>query len=142
VTSAAGTLQVVVNIETVTETRSYVAGVRLFGQRPDVTYTASNLTVLLTLFGSTADLDTLGAAPIVVGLNVADLEAGSHEVTVVPSLPSGVTVAAISPETITVTVEPIPSPTPAPTPTPTPEPSVEPSGAPSAPPSDAPSATP
>ena len=51
--------------------------------------------MLLTLFGSMADLDRLGASPIVVSLNVAELEPGTHEVPVVPSLPSGVTVAAI-----------------------------------------------
>jgi YbbR domain-containing protein len=140
VTSATGKVRVVVSIEAVTETRSYVAGVRLFGQKAGFTYTASPLTVTLTLFGSTADLDTLGAAPIVVGLNVADLEPGTHEVTVVPSLPSGVTVAAMTPETVTVVVEEAPSPTPAataapdasPTPTPAPGTSVAPSTGPSA----------
>jgi YbbR domain-containing protein len=140
VTSSASTVQVVVTIEPVTETRSFVAGLRLFGQKPGFTYDTSPLTVLLTLFGSTADLDTLAAAPIVVGLNVADLEPGTHRVTVVPALPSGVTVAAISPESVTVTVEEVPSPTPAQTPSPTP--SAGASEAPSAAPSAPPSATP
>jgi YbbR domain-containing protein len=132
VTSTTATVRVVVTIEPVTETRSYVAGLRLFGQKPGFTYAATPLTVLLTLFGSTADLDTLGAAPIVVGVNVADLEPGSHEVAVVPSLPSGVTVAAISPETVTIVVAEVPSPTPAPTS------SAAPPAAPSAAPSSAP----
>jgi hypothetical protein len=68
--------------------------------------------VLLTLFGSTADLDRIGASPIVISLNVAQLEPGTHELPVVPSLPSVVTVAAISPETIVVTVEPRATPSP------------------------------
>ena len=42
----------------------------------------------------------------------------THEVAVVPSLPSAVTVAAISPETVTVTVTERPTPSPAPTATP------------------------
>lgn len=116
VTSTTETVKVVVTIEPVTETRSFVAGLQLFGQQPGFTYQTSPLTVLLTLFGSTADLDTLRAAPIVVGLNVAGLEPGTHKVSVVPSLPSGVTVAAISPETVTVIVEEVPTPTPAATP--------------------------
>ena len=142
VTSSAATVKVVVAIEPVTETRSFVAGLQLFGQKPDFTYDTSPLTVLLTLFGSTADLDTLGSAPIVVALNVADLEPGTHRVTVVPALPSGVTVAAISPESVTVTVEVIPSPTPAPTPTPFPSPAAEASAGPSEPPSAQPSPSP
>jgi YbbR domain-containing protein len=140
ITSSASTVQVVVSIEPVTETRSFVAGLRLFGQKPGFTYETSPLTVLLTLFGSTADLDTLGSAPIVVAVNVADLEPGTHEVTVVPALPSGVTVVAISPESVTVTVEEVPSPTPAPTPSPTAP--AGPTEPPSEPPSAAPSATP
>jgi YbbR domain-containing protein len=140
VTSSTTTVQVVVTIEPVTETRSFVAGLQLFGQKPGLTYETSPLTVLLTLFGTSADLDTLGAVPIVVALSVADLEPGTHSVKVVPSLPSGVTVAAISPESITVTVEEMPTPTPAPTPSPTP--TAEASDVPSEPPSAAPSVTP
>jgi YbbR domain-containing protein len=140
VTSSTPAVQVVVTIEPVTETRSFVAGLQLFGQKPGVTYAMSPLTVLLTLFGTTADLDTLGAVPIVVALNVADLEPGTHSVKVVPSLPSGVTVAAISPESVTVTVEEIPTPTPAPTPSPSPTAGA--SAVPSEPPSASPSAVP
>jgi YbbR domain-containing protein len=108
----AQTVIVRVAIEPVTETRTFVAGVRLDGMRQDLVYEAADLSVNLTLFGSTADLDTLGAVPLVVAVNVSDLGPGTHEVTVVPSLPSGVTVAAISPESITVIVTEPPSPTP------------------------------
>ena len=90
----------------------------------------------MTLFGSTADLDRIGASPIVISLNVAQLEPGTHELPVVPSLPSVVTVAAISPETIVVTVEPRA------TPTPSPGTSGEPSPGASAPASPAPSPEP
>jgi YbbR domain-containing protein len=128
------TAKVVVHIEAVTETRTFPAGIRLDGRKADLQYQASEDNVLLTLFGSTADLDRLGASSIVVSINVATLEPGTNEVAVVPSLPSAITVAAISPESITITVTERPTPTVPPTPTP--EPSVEPSS------SVAPSATP
>lgn len=108
------TAKVTVRIEAVTETRTFTAGIRLDGRQPDLLYEPSETQVLLTLFGSTADLDRIGASPIVISINVAELEPGTHELPVVPSLPSVVTVAAISPETIVVTVEPRATPTPSP----------------------------
>ena len=87
-----------------TETRTFTAGVRLDGREPDLVYDIADDSVLLTLFGSVADLDRLAAAPLVVGLNVGILAPGVHEVPVVPSLPTGVTVAAIVPATVTVTI--------------------------------------
>ncbi len=107
------TAKVTVRIEAVTETRTYTAGIRLDGRQPAFLYEPSETQVLLTLFGSTADLDRIGASPIVISLNVAALEPGVNEVAVVPSLPSAITVAAISPETIVVTVEPRATPSPA-----------------------------
>jgi len=128
------TARVTVHIEAVTETRTFVAGIRLDGRQAALQYEASETRVLLTLFGSTADLDRLAASPLVVALNVADLGPGAHDVPVVPSLPSAVTVAATSPETVTVTVTERPTPAPLPTATPVastgPSPSVGPSASP------------
>ena len=98
------TVTVVVRVEPVTETRVFTAGYRLDGREPDLRYDLTAKSVLLTLFGSVADLDRLAAAPLVVGVNVAGLDPGVHEVPVVPSISSGVTVAALAPETVTVTV--------------------------------------
>jgi YbbR domain-containing protein len=112
------TATVTVRIEPVTETRTFPAGIRLDGRQAGLEYDASETSVLLTLYGSTADLDRLAASPIVISLNVAALEPGANQVPVVPSLPSAVTVAAISPETVTVTVTERPSPTPVPAATP------------------------
>jgi YbbR domain-containing protein len=120
------TATVTVHIEAVTETRTFPAAIRLDGRDPTLQYEASETQVLLAVFGSTADLDRLGASPIVISISVADLEPGSNEVAVVPSLPSVVTVAAISPESITVTVTVRPTPTPPPTPTPEATPTVAP----------------
>ena len=102
----AQTARVTVHIQPVTETRTFTAGIRLDGRQPDLLYEPSETQVLLTLFGSSADLDRLDTSPIVISLNVAALEPGVNEVPVVPSLPSAITVAAISPETVTVTVDP------------------------------------
>ena len=98
------TVTVVVRVEPVTETRSFMAGFRLDGRDPDLRYDLAGTSVLLTLFGSVADLDRLAAAPLVVGVNVAGLDPDIHELPVVPSIPSGVTVAALAPETVTVTI--------------------------------------
>ncbi|MEI7743006.1 MAG: CdaR family protein, partial [Chloroflexota bacterium] len=70
------TVTVTVTIEPVTETRSFVAGIRLDGMRDGFLYDLSDLHVTLTLFGSTADLDTIGAAPLVVAINVSALDPG------------------------------------------------------------------
>ncbi len=101
-----GTARVTVHIEAVTETRTFTAGISLDGRSANLRYEASESEVLLTLFGSTAVLDRLAASPIVISINVADLQPGTHDVPVVPTLSSAVTVAAVSPETIRVTVIP------------------------------------
>ena len=109
----AGTIDVTVKIDPVTETRTFAAGLRLDGTQPGLDYAVSPDRVVLTLFGSITALDRLGSAPIVVGLNVSALGIGAHDVPVVPSLPSGVTVAAISSQTVTVTISaPASSPSP------------------------------
>jgi YbbR domain-containing protein len=100
----AETVQVSVHVEALTETRTYSAGIRLDGREPDLDYAVSASQVLLTLFGPVADLDRLGSAPIVVGVNVAGLAPGSHELPVVPSLPSTLTLVEVSPDTVTVTI--------------------------------------
>ena len=70
------TVTVTVHVTAVTETRTYTAGLRLDGEDPTLTYTPSVTSVLLTLYGSTADLDQLAAAPVVVALDVAGLAPG------------------------------------------------------------------
>ena len=108
----ASTVAVTVHITAVTETRTFTAGLRLDGEDPTLTYTPSVASVLLTLYGSTADLDQLAAAPVVVALDVAGLPPGKHQLSVVPSLPSGITVVAIEPSSVAVTIAAQPSPGP------------------------------
>lgn len=95
---------VTVKIVPITETRTFVAGFRLDGTRPGLAYTLSNSTTLLTLFGSVASLDQLEAAPIVIALDASALDVGSHDLPVVATLPSDVTIAGVSPGMVTVTV--------------------------------------
>jgi YbbR domain-containing protein len=97
-------VRVSVHIEALTETRTYSAGIRLDGREPGLDYELSETQALLTLFGPVADLDRLGSAPIVVGVNVAGLAPGAHDLPVVPSLPSTLTLVEVSPETVTVTI--------------------------------------
>jgi YbbR domain-containing protein len=103
-TVGAGTVTVTVHVVAVTDTRTFTGGFRIDGQDPALAYSLPVSSVLLTLFGSSADLDRLGAAPIVVSLDVAGMGPGVHKVTVVPSLPSGITVVTIAPTTVTVTI--------------------------------------
>jgi YbbR domain-containing protein len=119
--TGAGTVTVTVTIEPVTETRTLSAGLRLDGRAPTLDYTLNVGSVLLTLFGSTADLDRLGSNPLEVSINVTGLKPGDHEIPVVPVIPSGVEVVTIAPETVIVTITElaaVPSGTPA-TPLPT-----------------------
>lgn len=95
---------VTVRIQAVTETRTFGAGIALEDRDPGLEYAVVPGRVLLTLFGPVADLDTLAAAPLTVIVDVGDLAPGVHDVRVVPSLPSGVSVAATAPETVRVTV--------------------------------------
>jgi YbbR domain-containing protein len=108
-----GTVRVTVHVEAVTETRTFTAGLRLDGGNPSLQYSLSVDSVLLTVYGSTADLDRLSSTAITVGLDVSGLTPGKHELNVIPSLPSGVSVVAISPSTVTVTISAPPSPSPA-----------------------------
>jgi YbbR domain-containing protein len=109
-----GTVSVTVHLTAVTDTRTFTGGFRLDGQDPALAYSLPASSVLLTLFGSSADLDRLGAAPIVVSIDVAGMGPGVHKLSVVPSLPSGITVVAIAPTTVTVTIATPASPSPSP----------------------------
>jgi len=102
-------INVTIAVEPVQETRTYSAGLRLDGARPDRRYQVQTDKVLLTVFGPIGELDQLGAGPLVVGLNVSGIEPGTRTVPVVPNLPAGVNLADVSPRTVTVVVTPVAS---------------------------------
>jgi YbbR domain-containing protein len=98
-------IRVSVTLRPVTETRSFSAGLHLVGAQPGLTYTPSTDRVLLTIGGSTADLDRLSGATIVADLDVSDLLAGSTTpVPVTVVLPAGLTLVTSNPPTVSVEV--------------------------------------
>jgi YbbR domain-containing protein len=103
-------VQVHVFVRAVTESRTFNAGIVLTGQRADRTYGLSLGQVQVTIGGSPAFLDGLSGAGISVSANVAGLDVGEHQVTMSISLQAGLSVLAISPETVTVKVSPIAAP--------------------------------
>ena len=98
------TVTVTVTLRPVTATRTFEAGLSLLGARPEFDYRLSTDRVLLTLGGSNAALDRLSGATLVGELDVANLVAGTTQVTVTIDLPSGVALVAASPRQVTVTV--------------------------------------
>jgi YbbR domain-containing protein len=105
------TVVVAITMRPVTATRTFSAGVRLVGASSDLTYDVSVKSVLLTIGGSTADLDRLSAASLVADLDVTGLGAGTTDVPVTVVLPAGTTLVAASPENVrvTITAPPVPS---------------------------------
>jgi YbbR domain-containing protein len=103
-------VQVHVFVRAVTESRTFNAGIVLTGQQADRTYDLSLGQVQVTIGGSPAFLDGLSGARVSVSANVAGLDVGVHQVTMSISLQAGLSVLAISPETVTVTVSPIAAP--------------------------------
>jgi YbbR domain-containing protein len=97
-------IRVSIKIRPVTGTRTFSAGLRLVGANSTLTYALSVDRVLVTIGGSTADLDRLSGAGLVMDLDVSGLKAGTHDVPVTANLPVGTTVVAVSPPTVTVTI--------------------------------------
>ena len=126
-------ISVTIKIRPVTGTRTFSAGLQLLGASNDLAYALSTDRVLVTIGGSTADLDRLSGATLVMDLDVAGLKIGVHEVPVTAILPAGTTLVAASPATVTVTISAAAA---------SPAPSGTPSGAPSGAPSGTPSGVP
>ena len=97
-------IRVSIKIRPVTATRTFSAGLDLVGDSADLAYALSVDRVLLTIGGSTADLDRLSGATLVATLDVAGLKAGVHDVTVTANLPTGTTLVAADPATVKVTI--------------------------------------
>lgn len=98
------TVRVHVTIRAVTESRNFTAGIVLANPRADRAYTLSIQQALVTIGGSPTDLDRLAGAQLALSADVADLDVGEHVVPLTVSLPGGLSVVAISPPRITVTV--------------------------------------
>ena len=101
---AEATITVTVAIQAQAATRDYSAGLVLSGARDDRTYALSTGSVLVTLGGTVASLDTLDPSSFSVVVDVDGLGLGSHKVKVTVSLPADVQLVAVSPAQVTVTV--------------------------------------
>ena len=102
-------VHVTVTIHPIAGTRTFDAGVVLSGGRPDLLYTLSVNHALATVGGSLADLQRLDAASFVLTGSVAGLGPGSHDVALEGNLPIGLTMIAVEPARITVTISTPPS---------------------------------
>jgi YbbR domain-containing protein len=100
----ASPVTVSIKVRPVTGTRNFSAGLRLVGANNTLSYALSVDRVLVTIGGSTADLDRLSGAALVMDLDVSGLKTGKHEVTPTASLPVGTTLVAVSPPTVVVTI--------------------------------------
>ncbi|MBI3746820.1 MAG: hypothetical protein HY264_09945 [Chloroflexi bacterium] len=114
------TVHVVVTLRPITATRTFDAGLVLFGARADRTYALSTGRVLVTIGGPVADLDRLSGSSLTLTLDVSGLDVGAHQVTAAANLITGLSLIGASPNPITVTVGTSTPPTPAVTPSPGP----------------------
>jgi len=111
------TVHVTVEIRAVKGSRSYEAALVLAGRQPDLEYSLSTGSVFVTLGGPVADLNRIDPATFTITVDVAGLDAGTHQVQVVPNVQAGLSVISVDPDTVTVTVSPTAS-SPPPSPTP------------------------
>jgi YbbR domain-containing protein len=95
-----------------TGTRTFSVGPVLSGAHDDRTYSLSTDQVNLTIGGSSAVLAGIQGDSLVVTADVNALGPGTHVVPLKATLPAGVTLVAISPPTVTVTVSAVASPVP------------------------------
>lgn len=111
-------IRVSIKLRQVTETRTFNAGLRLVGTRRDLSYDFTTDRVIVTLGGSTADLDRLTGSTLLVNLDVSGLGPGTVDVPVSIDLPTGPTLVSANPATISVTITAVTTPPPTPGPSP------------------------
>ena len=95
---------VTVTIRPIAATRAYEAAIALEGERAGLEYDLSTINARATLGGSLSDLEALDAATFVLSANVAGLGPGSHQVTLTADLPVGLSLVAVDPALVTVTI--------------------------------------
>lgn len=111
---------VTIVLRPVAATRTYSVGIVLSGARDDRTYTLSSASVLVTVGGTVAALDSLDPRTLAVIADVDGLAPGSHKVKLKISLPADVQLVATSPPEVTVGVAENVSPPPTIAPSPSP----------------------
>jgi YbbR domain-containing protein len=107
------TVHVTVHLRPVIATRTFEAGLVIVGARSDLEYALSTDRILVTIGGSSAELDRLSGTTIVLNVDVTGLGIGKHNVNAAANLTTGLTLVAASPNPVEVTVSsPAPSPAP------------------------------
>ena len=99
-------------------TRTFSVGIVLSGAQSDRTYALSTDQVLVTLGGNSAALASLQGDTLVVTADVDGMGTGMHLVTLRTTLPAGITLLAVNPPKVAVTITSPPSPSPSPPPSP------------------------
>jgi YbbR domain-containing protein len=110
------TVTVTIAIRPIAGTRTFDAGLTLVGSRSDLEYRVDVAHALATVGGPLGDLERLDAAAFTLLLPVGGLGVGTHEVELGANLPVGLTLVAVDPEAVTVTITVVnpASPTPSP----------------------------
>jgi YbbR domain-containing protein len=103
------TTRVTVSLRPRLGTRSFQLGVGLRNADPTTRYDLGAGQVVVTVGGPLAALNALDGAALVATVDVAGLGPGTHTLAAEVRLPTGLTVAAVSPPEVTVTVTPAPT---------------------------------
>ncbi len=103
------TARVTVSLRPQLGTRSFQLGVGLRNADPTTRYDLGAGQVVVTVGGPLAALNALDAAALVATVDVAGLGPGTHTLAAEVRLPTGLTVAAVSPPEVTVSVTPAPT---------------------------------
>ena len=103
------TARVTVSLRPQLGTRSFQLGVGLRNADPTTRYDLGAGQVVVTVGGPLAALNALDAAALVATVDVAGLGPGTHTLAAEVRLPTGLTVVAVSPPEVTVSVTPAPT---------------------------------
>ena len=103
-----------VTLRVIAGTRTLEAGMALVGARSDRTYDSAVDRVLVTLGGPIVDLDRIDAAALVATIDVTGLAPGTYDLLVAIGLPTGVSLVALAPDHVTITIGQAGSPAPPP----------------------------
>jgi hypothetical protein len=102
-------VQVRIQIDPILGSRTYQVKPTIRGLEPALTSTVTLPVVDLVVNGPLPILETLGEGLAQVLLDLSGLPAGVHSVPLTPVVPQGVTVISLLPETVEITLAPMPT---------------------------------
>jgi YbbR domain-containing protein len=105
-------VRVTVTIRPMAATRDFDAGIVLIGRQTGLDYTLSINHAIATIGGPLADIDRINPALFTLSASVGGLGPGTHDVTLVANLTTGLSLVTSDPPTVKVTVTVVPSPLP------------------------------